>query len=89
MFLYPNFNSVNKEMRKGKYIEVQKRNSYSSFWRLSACSLFSVEESENVYFLFIYFLSEILRNSKAERKRRKRGSHKLDSRDRGQNLRFL
>lgn len=44
--------------------------------------------------LFIYFLSEILRNSKAERKRRKqhvsdRGSHKLDSWDRRQNLRFL
>jgi len=46
-----------------------------------------------IFYLYI-FLSEILRNSKAERKRRKqhvsdRGSHKLDSWDRRQNLRFL
>lgn len=92
VFLYPNLNSVNKEMRKGKIYRSTEKNSYFSFWRLSAG--FSLQRNKSMFIFYLYiFLSEILRNSKAEWKKRKkhvsdRGIHKLNSWDRRQNQRF-
>lgn len=92
MFLYPNLNSVNKKMRKGKiYRSTEKK--YFIFWRLSAG--FSLWRNRSMFIFYLYFLNEILRNSKAKRQRRRkkhvsdRESRKLDSWDRWQNLRFI
>ena len=92
MFLYSNVNSVNKGMRKGKIYRSTEKNNYFSFWRLSAG--FSLRRNKSMFIFYLYiFLSEILRNSKAEWNKRKkhvsdRGIHKLDSWDRRQNPRF-
>lgn len=92
VYLNPNLNSVNKKMRKGKiYRSTEKK--YFIFWRLSAG--FSLWRNQSMFIFYLYFLSEILRNSKANQKRRRkkhvsdRGSHKLDSWDRWQNPRFI